>query len=120
MHEYFTGRVIFALHDACDAKYHLDQSTLICPFQMKNVEENRVFVLTWKEFFRRKNFVWGISPFLLTRTMLRARFLSFYKRILPVIRLIFLIYKGIDKCVYTKLIAIYVVYSFILVNMPIL
>ena len=23
MHEYFTGRVIFALHDACDAQYHL-------------------------------------------------------------------------------------------------
>jgi len=40
MHEYFTGRVVFALHDACDAQYHLDQSTIHSPFQMKNVEEN--------------------------------------------------------------------------------
>ena len=44
MHEYFTGRVNFALHDVCDAKYHLDQSTLIYPFQMKNVEENVQFL----------------------------------------------------------------------------
>jgi hypothetical protein len=40
MHEFFTGRVIFSLHDACDAKYHLENSSLSSPFQMKNVEEN--------------------------------------------------------------------------------
>ena len=44
MHEYFTGRVIFALHNACDTKYHLDQSTPIFPFEMKNVEENVQFL----------------------------------------------------------------------------
>ena len=34
MHEFFTGRVTFALHDA---KYHLDNSTSLLPYQMKNV-----------------------------------------------------------------------------------
>ena len=34
MHEFFTGRVIFAIHDACDAKYHLDNSAIprSCPY----------------------------------------------------------------------------------------
>ena len=40
MHEYFTGRVVFAIHDACNAQYHLDQSNFHFHFQMKNVEEN--------------------------------------------------------------------------------
>ena len=44
MHEFFTGKVIFALHNACDAKYHIDNSTSLIPFQMKNVEENVEFL----------------------------------------------------------------------------
>ena len=38
------GRVIFAIHDACDAKYHLDNGSLSFPFQMKNVKENVQFL----------------------------------------------------------------------------
>ena len=43
MHEYFTGRIIFAL--MCDEKYHHDQNNLIYPFKIKNVdiEENVQF-----------------------------------------------------------------------------
>ena len=42
MHEYFTGRVVFAIHDACNAQYHLDQSNFHFPFQMKNVEDLKI------------------------------------------------------------------------------
>ena len=42
MHEVFTGRVIFAIHDGCDAKYL--NSTSSFPFQMKNMEENVQFL----------------------------------------------------------------------------
>jgi len=39
-HEYLIGQVVFALHPVCDAKYHLENSSLNAPFQMKNLEEN--------------------------------------------------------------------------------
>jgi len=44
MHDFVSGPVIFAIHDGCDAKYHLDNSTSSFPFQMKNVEENVQFL----------------------------------------------------------------------------
>ena len=40
MNDYFIGQIVFAIHPACNAKYHLDNSSLSSPFLMKSVEEN--------------------------------------------------------------------------------
>jgi hypothetical protein len=43
MHEYFSGQIVFAIHPACDAMYHIQHASA-APFQMKVVKDNIRFL----------------------------------------------------------------------------
>ena len=44
MHEYFSGKVIFQLHPACDNIFYIQNSSTSALFQMRQVEENISFL----------------------------------------------------------------------------
>ena len=44
MNEFFAGQIEFQLHPACDALYHIKNTTPTSPFSMKSVEENIAFL----------------------------------------------------------------------------